>query len=261
MGSVFATQVVAVNSWQISTRVSTLPSSPEKTPIVCVHGLGVSHRYLLPTAERLAAQRQVYLPDLPGFGSSTHPPHALSIEELARALLGWMDALSLRRVVLLGNSLGCQVIAHVALAHPERVEATVLIGPTMDPDAGAWGQVARLLQDTFVEPPSYLPLLLWDYLRAGPRRTIATFRQGLADATFRRYPALSIPTLVVRGERDPIAPQKWAQHLASSLPNGVLAVVPGAGHATNYNSPDVLVELVQRFLDHIEAPAVPFSAR
>lgn len=242
---------VCVGEHRIFTRVwmRLAPATrPHLGPVVLVHGLGVSSRYMIPTAIRLSRYQRVYAPDLPGFGASSRPVHALSVSDLAHVLTLWLDKVGLARAVFLGNSLGCQVLAHVAVAHPEIVAQAILVGPTMDPSAGAFGQVGRLLCDAFAEPPSYLPLLIRDYLRAGPLRTLATFRLGLRDRTFALYPAMAMPTLIVRGARDPIAPQLWAMALAERVPHGSLAVIPGKGHAATYNAPDALVDLIHDFL-------------
>jgi 2-hydroxy-6-oxonona-2,4-dienedioate hydrolase len=233
-----------VNGWRTFARYWPGPVEAGVLPVVLVHGLSVSSRYMAPTAERLAAYTRVYALDLPGFGKSERPRQVLTIAELAIMLVEWMRQRGVNRSVLLGNSLGCQVIAHAALAAPELVARAILVGPTMDPRAGALAQVWRLLRYSAAEPVTYLPLLAYDYLSAGPRRTIRTFQHALRDRTVETYARMPAPTLVVRGERDPIVPACWAEELAALLPNGSLAVVPRAGHAVNFNAPDQLVRLV-----------------
>ena len=63
-----------------------------------------------------------------------------------------------------------------------------------------------------------------------------------------------MPTLVVRGERDPIVPQYWAEEVARILPRGRLAVVPEAGHALNYSRPHDLARLVRAYLSELDEP-------
>ncbi len=220
------------------------------TPLVFVHGLGVSSRYLMPTAARLAGERRVYLPDLPGFGRSAKPPRPLDVGEHVEVLAAWLDAARLERAVLVGNSMGCQVIAELAARRPERVERAVLVGPTMDPAAPSLlRQTARLLATGLFEPPGLNLIVAAEYLLvAGPLRTLATARAALAHRLEERLPLLGAPTLVVRGSRDLIAPQAWAERVTRLLPHGRLAVVPGAAHAVNYNSPDDLARLVRAFL-------------
>jgi pimeloyl-ACP methyl ester carboxylesterase len=56
-----------------------------RLPVVLVHGLGLSGRYMLPTAEHLAPHFPVYVPDLPGFGDSEKPAQTLDVPALAEA--------------------------------------------------------------------------------------------------------------------------------------------------------------------------------
>lgn len=217
--------------------------------ILLVHGLGLSSRYMVPTAVELAPDFDVYAPDLPGFGRSGKPDHVLDVGELAAALIEWMDAVDLGRAVALGNSFGCQVIARIAVLDPGRLERSILAGPTVDPRGRTtWRQGARLVRDVPWEPPTLLPLNLRDYLACGPGRLWATCRLALEDAIEEMLPQMHLPTLVVRGARDPIVPQRWAEEAVQLLPEGHLEVIPGAGHAVNYNSSARLAQLVRRFL-------------
>ncbi len=214
-----------------------------------VHGLGVSGRYLLPTAERLAPYHPVYVPDLPGFGRSAHPPRALDIPELTDALDAWMDTFHLADACLVGNSLGCQFIVDLALRYPRLIRWAVLIGPTMDPRGRTLlTELARGALDMVGEPFSYWPLLLFEYLTAGPVRTITTLRYALKDPVAEKLGRVRVPTLVIRGSRDPIAPQRWVEEMVRRLPDGRLLTIPGATHVANYTAPDRLAMAVRTFL-------------
>ena len=232
-------------------------SPPEGRPaVVLVHGLVVSSRYMVPAAERLAAHYRVYVPDLPGFGKSDRPPRALSVAELSGALDAWAREVGLGRVALVGNSVGCQIIADLAVRHPGRVERAVLQGPTMDPRARAvLRQLGRLLLDAPREPLSLLPIELLDYLSAGTGRAWRTFRYALEDRIEDKLPRVQMPTLVVRGERDPIVPQRWAEEAARLLPEGRLVVIPGAAHTANYGAPSQFTRVVRAFLNETGRPS------
>jgi pimeloyl-ACP methyl ester carboxylesterase len=125
-------------------------ASPDDTmPLVLVHGLAASHRYLMPLAARLAGHHPVHVIDLPGFGLSGDPGRVLDVAEHADHLADWLEAAGLTRVAVLGNSFGCQVAVDLAVRHPDRVCGLVLIGPTMDPSARtATRQILRWLGDT-----------------------------------------------------------------------------------------------------------------
>src|SRR4028119_1524663 len=99
-------------------------------PVVLVHGLVVSGRYMVPLLEELARSHAVYAPDLPGFGRSEGPAGALDVAGVADALAAWMRAAGLKGAALVGNSMGCQVIAELVLRHPDLVEKGVLRGAT-----------------------------------------------------------------------------------------------------------------------------------
>jgi 2-hydroxy-6-oxonona-2,4-dienedioate hydrolase len=230
-------------------RVATELAPVGAPAVVLVHGLVISSRYMIPTAVRLAPDYRVYAPDLPGFGYSAGPSHALDVHALADALVGWLRASGLGRVSLIGNSLGCQVIVDVALRYPEHVERLVLTGPTMDPRGrAALEQARRLLLDVPRERLSLIAPWARDLWSAGVYRTLRTFWYGLTDPIEAKLPRVGVPTLVVRGERDPVVPQAWAAEVARLLPKGRLVVIPGAPHALNYSRSRDLVRVVAPFL-------------
>jgi pimeloyl-ACP methyl ester carboxylesterase len=204
---------------------------------------------MVPTARLLAPDFPVLAPDLPGFGLSGKPKRVLSVPELADVLGAWMDAVGLSSAALVANSLGCQIVTDLAVRRPELVDALVLAGPTMDPNArNARTQIARWLRDWPFERPSLALAHLRDYALAGMNRSLRTFRSALADRIEERLPRVLAPTLVVRGERDPIVPQVWAEEATRLLPRGRLVVIPGGPHCVNYSTPKAFARVVGDFL-------------
>ena len=161
----------------------------------------------------------------------------------------------MERAALVGNSMGCQVIAEMAVRHPGRVERAVLQGPTMDPKGrSVFRQAGRFLLDVPREPPSLVPIELLDLLSAGARRAWHTLRYALEDPIEEKLPHMRVPTLVVRGSRDPIATQRWAEEVTGLLPMGRLCVIPGAAHAANYGRAAQFARIVHEFLDDAGRP-------
>jgi pimeloyl-ACP methyl ester carboxylesterase len=204
---------------------------------------------MVPLLQRLEGEFRVVAPDLPGFGRSSAPPEPLGLPGLADALAAWMSDYGLPRAALIGNSLGCQVIAHLAERHPERVARVVLVSPTMDPSAPRpRQQIARLLRDVPRERRP-LPLIAFrDYVEAGAYRGWRTLRAALQDPAAEHYRQIRVPALVVRGERDPIVSAPWSKKVARLLPQGRLLTVPGAPHAVNFSAPDALARIVRPFV-------------
>jgi pimeloyl-ACP methyl ester carboxylesterase len=217
-------------------------------PMVLVHGLAVSHRYLMPLAAGLAGHHPVHVLDLPGFGLSDDPGTVLDVPEHAEHVAAWLAACGLPPAVVVGNSFGCQVAVELAVRRPDRVAGLVLIGPTIDPAARtAPRQVLRWLRDTAMEDPLQLPILARDVRDAGPRRVVATLAHALEDPIERKLPLVQAPTLVTRGSREPIVPMAWATTATRLLPTAELAVVPGP-HNANYGAAAHLTDLVVAFV-------------
>ncbi len=215
---------------------------------VLVPGLGLSGRYMMPTAELLAEVGPVWVPDLPGCGMSDKPKRALSIPELADSLAGWMEKNRIARPVLVGNSLGAQVIVDFATRYPNRLGRAVLVSLTVDPDARRVAtQVRRLFVDALREPAGMYWIAVTDYLRAGLGKVMQSLRHALADPVEDKLPQLACPVLVIRGSRDPIVPQGWAERTERLIADGELVVFPQAAHAVNFNSAEALTREVLRF--------------
>jgi pimeloyl-ACP methyl ester carboxylesterase len=227
-------------------------------PIVFVHGLGVSTRYMAPTMARLAADFQVAGPDLPGFGRSGSPAHPLNLAELAVALEGWLDARDIGPAIFVGNSYGCQVILECVTQAPHRALGLVLNAPTMDPaHRTVLGQLMRVIADVPHEPLALALIVARDYLRAGPRRLLATLAHALADHVEEKLPLIAVPTLVVCGARDPVVTVRWASEVARLVgierpgaPGATLQCVGDAAHALPFDDPKTFAAIIRNFAAH-----------
>ncbi|MGS2618327.1 alpha/beta fold hydrolase [Micromonospora sp. LZ34] len=218
-------------------------------PVVLVHGLAVSHRYLAPLALALAATHPVYVPDLPGFGLSARPGTAYDVPRHAAHLAAWLAAYRLPPVCLVGHSFGAEVAAALAARHPDAVRAVVLAGPTTDPTARSRrAQVGRWLVDTFREAPLQAPILLRDVWDARPWRVSATLTHSVRNAVEADLVRIAAPTLVVTGARDPVVPAAWRTQLARLVPDAREVVVPGAAHNVATTAPVQVATAIRHFL-------------
>jgi len=223
-------------------------------PIVLLHGLGVSAASLGPLAGRLAERHTVLSCDLPGFGLSASQEiwRTGRIADAARQLL---DARGLARVVLAGHSYGCHVAACLAARHPERVTALILLSPAFDRRFGSpLAQMLRLTLDATMERPSLVGGGIRDYLRAGPRRVLATLREAAGIPLDDLVAAALSPVLIVRGSRDALTTARWAEDLRRSAAGPArVAVVPRAAHALGHEAPGAVADAIDAFLGTLRA--------
>jgi 2-hydroxy-6-oxonona-2,4-dienedioate hydrolase len=219
------------------------------SPVVLVHGYGVSGRYMLPLARRLAGSCTVLVPDLPGHGRSDVPGEPMGIGALAGTVQAWLDLVGLERPAFVGSSMGCQVVTELAKRQPQRVGPIVLLGPTVDPSRrSARRQIFGALRDASREPALLVALTgrEWASRNLGQLRALA--RAVLADRIEERLPAIEQPTLVVHAEQDGLVSRAWAEKVAELLPDGRLVIIPGEAHAVPFSQPGLLAGLITGLL-------------
>ncbi|MEU7175195.1 alpha/beta fold hydrolase [Micromonospora tulbaghiae] len=237
-----------VGGLRAHTRRSAAPGG-DGPPVVLVHGLAVSHRYLTPLAVALAPRQPVYVPDLPGFGLTERPGTAYDVDRHAAFLAGWLDAYRLGPVVLLGHSFGAEVAAALTARHPGLVRALVLAGPTSDPAARSRrGLVGRWLRDTLREAKWQAPILLRDVADARPWRVFATLSHSVRNAVEEDLARITAPTLVLTGGRDPVAPAAWREQVARLVPDARSVAVAGAAHNVVTTAPAQVADAVHDLL-------------
>ena len=202
-----------------------------------LHGLAVSHRYLLPAARALADRHPVVVPDLPGFGRSDKPARVYDVGEHAEVVAAWLAARGLDRVAVVGHSFGAEVAARLAVLRPGTVAALVLASPTTDPTARTRrALIGRWLLDTQVEAPWQAPILARDVLDAKPWRVFATVGHSVRNAVEDDLMKLTVRPLVLAGALDRVAPARWRAEVAA-LTNGTTVTVPQAAHNVLTTSP------------------------
>ena len=214
---------------------------------VLVHGIGVSARSYGPTAAALAEHGDVYLVDLPGYGRSPRPDLDMSIADHARVLADFLADRQLDHPVVVGHSMGTQVVVELTADFPDLVDHIALIAPVLAPDARTLSKAAQLLfLNGLREPPMVTLIAMEDYLfRAGVgymiQQTPHLLNMQMENLTSR----VSAKTLVICGEKDPIVPLEWGRRLADGFADGWFVTVPGP-HATMFAAP----ELIAAHLDH-----------
>lgn len=233
-----------------TTRYRRLEAAAGGLPIVLVHGIACSSAAYGPVLAHLAGLRHelVLAPDMPGYGRSRGPRRALGVCELGAWLAEFFDAVGVEQAHVVGHSMGCQVALALARQHPRRVASVALIGPT----TGDHGQSLLryglgLLGDSVVETPGWNLTLLHMWRQMGLRRYAATLRTMLRDHPIALAQQVRCPSLVIRGTRDAIIPDRVAVRLAAALPGGQIVRIPRAAHAAQFSRPAEVCAVLSEF--------------
>jgi pimeloyl-ACP methyl ester carboxylesterase len=214
---------------------------------VLVHGIGVSSRYFHPLAEELAASGEVFLIDLAGYGSAPNPKRDVSIALHAKVLGTFLERAGIVNPVLVGHSMGCQVVTQLAVDRPELSDRLVLIGPTVyPPDRNLVTEGLHLVRDMLRESLRVNLIIMWDYLvRCGIPYYLAQVKHLLGDRMEDRLPRIEARTLVLRGRSDAIVPPAWCEAIAELVPLGTFDDVEGP-HVVMFSDPVGTAERIVR---------------
>jgi len=245
-------------------------------PLVLLHGFPLDHR-MWESQTALADHVRLIVPDLRGFGGSAAAV-ATSMEQLADDVAALLAALHVTTpAVICGLSMGGYVAQHLAVRHPDRVAALVLVDTKLEadtPDARAAradlaAKVGRLGQGILAD--AMIPRLL-----AGSAAARGLPHRAAVEETLRRtileQPVASIqaalgalgsrpdmteamrhvrvPTLLIAGAEDAITPPECLERAEEIMPCTRLLIVPHAGHMTPLETPAVFNAAVLEFLRH-----------
>lgn len=212
--------------------------------VVLVHGLGVSSAYFQRLAVVLARFGTVHLVELPGFAGIPHPDRRMSTQEMGALVAAWIRDQHLTAVLLVGHSMGAQVVTEAALDDPGAVAHVALIGPPVNlQERSVPRQGLRLLQSAVFEPAAVRRMSLEGYASCGWRWFAHTLPSMMTYPIEERIRELEVPVLVLRGRHDAVAPAPWVRMLADRAPQGRWVEVPGAHSVVFDHAEEVAAQL------------------
>jgi pimeloyl-ACP methyl ester carboxylesterase len=230
--------------------------------------------------------------DYRGHGQSPPPPDpdSLTVARCARDLWLVADACGAARPVLVGHSMGCQVLLEATRLAPERPSALVPMlgvagralprffgGPALEGPIKIALEVAALQPDllhkltkALVSTPGLFELARATGLvhpKLCPRADFEPYLEHLGQLDLRSYLALArdlvthdasdlleglrLPVLVVAGERDLFTPRRRSDEMVRAIAGARLLVVPEGSHAALVEQPVLVGDALEKFLrDH-----------
>jgi pimeloyl-ACP methyl ester carboxylesterase len=238
------------------------------TPLLCLHGLGSSSKSWNMQYRDFGGTNRVIGWDCPGYGGSGDPPTTTPLAaDYAEALAGLLNALSLDNVDLIGHSMGAVVAGCFAGLYPQRVRRLILSGARAGSSRlGAAGGYAQRIEELRTLSPEEFGMrraagMVAPGAEAGLRERVA---QIAAEARLSGYEAachmlshsdntealgrLSMPSLILCGAEDRVAPPEESRHLLSLIPDAELVLIEGAAHAPYSERPDPYNAAIAAFL-------------
>ncbi len=238
-------------------------------PLVALHGFTLTGAQFAPAAEQL--HRAVTAPDLPGHGGSPPSSLAEAVDDVAGVIASVGEP-----APLLGYSQGGRVALLVALSHPGLVSHLVLVSASAgiedpaarraraDSDRALADRISTMTLDAFLEEWATTGITAVRFQNTTERtadrsvrshntveglaRALVDLGQGTQPSAWDRLADLTMPVLLVHGERD----SKYAtiaRRMAASMPVCNVVSIPGAGHNPLIDDPDSTYRAISRFLD------------
>ncbi len=217
--------------------------------LVLLHGYGVSGAIWQRVLPLLAQHYQVIVVDLPGHGRSQFTG-TWRLREIAPLLAGWLQQMELPPAVLIGHSMGGAIAIHLTASAPELVDRLILVNAAGLPLCAQFPILAARSIGSFFQPGNgSLPLqVLRDHLCTS-RRLLWQSAQEIARSDFRAELAMiSVPTLIIWGERDLLLPLALGHELQTALPHATFVTMSQCGHRPMLTQPAMFSQTVLRFL-------------
>jgi pyruvate dehydrogenase E2 component (dihydrolipoamide acetyltransferase) len=236
------------------------------TPAVLIHGFGGDLNAWMFNHADLGAHREVWALDLPGHGESAKAVDTGSVEELADAVLAFLDDRGIERAHLVGHSLGSLVAMTIAAHAPARVASLTLIsGAGLGEEinrAYIEGFVAGSSRNTlkphmlqlFADPALVTRQMIEDIVKykrlegvneALQKIAALAFVEGVQQKIYRdRVGTLAPRTMVIWGAQDQIIPARHAQGLPGDIR---VHVIEGKGHMVHMEAASEVNRLLNDF--------------
>ena len=240
----------------------------EGPPLVLLHGAAVDSRMWRPQVAALSDEFTVVAWDEPGAGRSSDVPADFALADYANCVAALIRALDLGPAHVAGLSWGGTVTQELYRQQPELVATLVLV----DTYAGWKGSLPAEEVETRVEavrqmvaaadhlfdptlpglfagdPPPELVRLM-EAMAADVRpESMSTALEVMAGTDLRDVlPRVAVPTLLVWGELDARSPLSVARQFEDAIPDAELVVIPGVGHVSNLEAPELFNDAVRGF--------------
>jgi pimeloyl-ACP methyl ester carboxylesterase len=238
-------------------------------PLLVLHGASGAGAWL-PFMAQLAEKFDVIVPEHPGYGASDTPDWLDTIHDLAYFYLDFLKALDLKRVHLVGISIGGWIAAELAVRDTGRLASLTLV------DAAGIHLPGVAQVDTFLATDEQrIRDFFHDQARADemiarvlrPELEDVTMKNRIATARLAWQPRghdphlakwlhrIDVPTLLIWGANDRLFPKDYAFAWQKLIPRSQVVIVPECGHVPHVEKPGAFVSALAEFIDGMRVAA------
>lgn len=243
-------------------------------PVVFIHGFPFSHKmWTFPggQTEALAGSYRVIGYDVRGHGESEIGDGQYTIELFVDDLIGLLDHLGILKAILVGLSMGGYIALRTIERHPDRVRGLVLCDTKSEADSNeakikraasiksikangprvfAESFVAGVFTpESFTAKPEAVKAIQSTIERTAPISLCGTTLALAARTdTSSSLPGITVPVLIMVGDRDLLTPPSVSQAMKEKIPNSELHLIPNSAHLSNIENPEVFNKHLMEFL-------------
>ena len=252
--------------------------------LLLVHGFPLDHSMWQFQIADLKEEVRVIAPDLRGFGATGVTPGTVSMRQMADDLAALLDALKITEPVFFcGLSMGGYVAWQFIERHAHRLAGVILCDTRAQADTPKERETRLETADKVLkEGPGFLadsmPKKLFSELahkeqgalvnatkaviRKGNPEGVAAAARGMAARpdVRDRLPSIELPALVIVGTDDAISTADEMREIAEALPVSMFTEVPGAGHMSPLEAPDVVNTAILEFVQRLTMPPPEMEA-
>jgi pimeloyl-ACP methyl ester carboxylesterase len=199
--------------------------------------------------------------DLPGHGGSEGEGEE-EIERYAEHVYALLKTLRLKKIFLVGHSMGGAIVQTLALTHPETIKGIVLVG------TGAKLRVLPMILEGVKNnvAETVLKINQFAFSRKAPsdliEKGVSLMLQSKAEVLYGDFLAcdrfdlmneiekIVLPTLILCGDDDQLTPAKYSQFLQNRIRGSKLEILPNAGHMVMMESSQAFNEKIKAFIIH-----------
>ena len=249
-------------------KIRYLEEGASKNTLILLHGLGASAERWEDVIPLFAKKFRVIVPDLIGFGYSDKPTIAYTTDYFAEFMTKFVEKIGIKEMSIIGSSLGGQIAAEFIINQNMNVKKLILVSPSgamkhstpalnpyisaaLYPNTDSALNAFQVMSGSKNVNEKIVSGFIERMELPNAKMAFMSTLLGLSNskAITEKLQLITIPTLIVWGENDPVIPIEYAQSFISGINDCRFYKMLGCGHTPYAEEPDTFFQIVSDFLN------------